>query len=204
MALLTPIVKAFFTDIGLEAANAGMQVYGGHGYIREHGMEQYVRDARITQIYEGTNGIQALDLVGRKVPAHFGRYLRHFFHPVQAYLETHASDPALAEFVEPLAKAFGRLQRATGWLAEAGTKDPEQAGAAASEYLRLFALVALGYMWVQMAQAAQQRLDGDNAGVVTTPGFYQAKVDTCRFICSGFYLKQAGCLPRSCRVQVQL
>jgi len=180
VALLTPIVKAFFTDIGLEVANLGMQVYGGHGYIREHGMEQYVRDARITQIYEGTNGIQALDLVGRKLSAHMGRYLRHFFHPVEAYLESHAAD---GEFVEPLAKAFGRLQRATAWLAQAGLKDPEQAGAAASEYLRLFALVALGYMWIQMAHVAQRRLDvdDDGTGVVTTPGFYQAKIDTCRF-----------------------
>ena len=181
VALMTPIVKAFFTDLGSEAANLGMQVFGGHGYIREHGMEQLVRDARITQIYEGTNGIQALDLVGRKLPAHTGRYLRRFFHPVDAYIEAHRDDPELKSLIEPLEKGFGRLQRATGWIAEQGLKDPAQGAAAASEYLRLFALVALCYMWVRMAQIAQQRLEDSDGAVVEDPAFYRAKLDTCRF-----------------------
>jgi butyryl-CoA dehydrogenase len=97
-------------------------MFGGHGYIRENGMEQYVRDARITQLYEGTNGIQALDLVARKLPAHTGRYLRSFFHPVQEFIEAHEDEEAMKEFVLPLAKAFGRLQRATGWIAQRGVR----------------------------------------------------------------------------------
>ena len=129
---MTPIVKAYFTDQGSACANLGVQVMGGHGYIRECGMEQLVRDARITQLYEGTNGIQALDLVGRKLPAHFGRYLRSFFHPVMAFIEQHQADPALAEFVLPLAKAFARLQQITLHVAQQGLKNPDEAGAASS------------------------------------------------------------------------
>ncbi|MCW8971199.1 MAG: acyl-CoA dehydrogenase C-terminal domain-containing protein, partial [Rhodospirillales bacterium] len=172
--LMTPMVKALFTDFGFDATNAGMQVFGGSGYIRETGVEQYVRDARIAQIYEGTNGIQALDMVGRKMPAHFGRYLRRFFHPVQAFIEEHAEDESMADFVMPLAKAFGRLQRATGYLAEKGMKNPDEAGAAASEYLRLFGLVAMAYIWARAAKVAMAKTDGEEAG------FYQAKLGTAR------------------------
>lgn len=171
VALLTPVVKAFITDLGSEVTNLGVQVYGGHGYIRDNGMEQFVRDARIGQIYEGTNGIQAMDLVGRKLPAHVGRLLRPFFHPLAAYLEAHAGDAALA----PLAKAFGRLQRATGWIGQRGLADPDEAGAAASDYLRLFGLVAMGYLWARMAEVAQAKVKGDE-GL-----FYRAKIDTARF-----------------------
>ena len=173
--LLTPVIKAAFTDIGFDVANLGVQVFGGHGYIREQGMEQYVRDARITQIYEGTNGIQALDLVGRKMAAHTGRFLRSFFHPVAAFIDDNLEDSALAEFVGPLAKAFGRLQRATGWLASKGLADAEEAAAAATDYLRLFALVALAYMWARMAAISLAKVDGDDGG------FHQAKLATARF-----------------------
>ena len=175
VALLTPMVKAYLTDHGFNAANLGVQVFGGHGFIREWGMEQLVRDARITQIYEGTNGIQALDLVGRKLSVGVGRLLRRFFHPVSAYIETASEDPAVAEFVLPLAKAFAKLQQATGWLAQAGLKDPEEAGAAATDYLRLFALVALGYMWCRMVQVALPKQAGDEAE------FYQSKIAAARF-----------------------
>ena len=175
VALLTPVVKAYLTDMASECANLGVQVMGGHGYIRESGMEQYVRDARVTQIYEGANGIQALDLVGRKLPAHTGRYLRRFFHPLAAFLEGHATDPRMAEFVEPLAKAFGRLQRATAAIAERGLADPEEAAAAAADYLRLFALTALAWMWALMAQAALANETADDSG------FYAAKLATARF-----------------------
>src|SRR3546814_4180804 len=113
---MTPIIKSFFTDAGFEVTNLGMQVYGGHGYIREHGMEQLVRDARIAQIYEGANGIQALDLVGRKLGQNMGRLLRRFFHPVQAYVEAGMTRPELAEFVAPLAKSLSRLQQSTLWI----------------------------------------------------------------------------------------
>ena len=176
-ALMTPIVKALFTDLGFEATSLGMQVYGGHGYIRDQGMEQYLRDARIAMIYEGTNGVQALDLVGRKLPAHMGRYLRAFFHPVLAFLDAKLDDDAMAPFVTPLSKAFGALQLATGFIAEKGLKDPEEAGAAATQYLRLFGLVALGYMWARMAEVALAKKDsaGDDAA------FYEAKLVTARF-----------------------
>ncbi|RCK54108.1 acyl-CoA dehydrogenase [Thalassospira profundimaris] len=173
--LMTPIVKALFTDWGFETANLGVQVFGGHGYIREWGMEQYVRDARIAQIYEGTNGIQALDLVGRKMGAKAGRYLRRFFHPVQEYIETHVSDEGLGDFVQPLAKAFMRLQQATAEIAQRGMKNPDEAGAAATEYLRLFGLVAVGFMWVRMAEIALKKQDDDS------DGFYKAKLVTARF-----------------------
>jgi hypothetical protein len=134
-----------------------------------------VRDARIAQIYEGTNGIQALDLVGRKLPRHMGRLLRRFFHPVEAFLEANQADPAMTEFVLPLAKAFGRLQQATAWVAQQGLRDPEEAGAAASDYLKLFALAALGYMWARMARASLAGVDGPRGP------FYGAKLDCARF-----------------------
>jgi butyryl-CoA dehydrogenase len=174
VSLLTPVLKAYLTDLGSECANLGLQVYGGHGYIREHGMEQYVRDARICQIYEGTNGVQAMDLVGRKLPAHGGRLLRRFFHPVSGYLEARRGDAALAPFVEPAAKALSRLQRATLVLARRGLKDPEEAGAAAAEYLHLFALVALAYLWCRAAEAAGR-------GGEHPAAFYRAKHHTARF-----------------------
>ncbi|MCR6632539.1 MAG: acyl-CoA dehydrogenase C-terminal domain-containing protein [Magnetospirillum sp.] len=176
VALITPIVKALMTDLGFEATNLGVQVFGGHGYIREHGMEQYVRDARIAQIYEGTNGVQALDLVGRKLPANAGRSLRRFFHPVSDYIAAKVEDETMGEFVQPLAKAFVRLQQATAQVARAGLANPDEAGAAASDYLRLFGLTALAYLWARMAEISLPRLgEGD------PDGFYAAKVNTARF-----------------------
>ena len=177
VALMTPIIKALFTDHGYEAANLAMQVHGGHGYIHEYGVEQFARDARITQIYEGANGIQALDLVGRKLPAGGGRLLRRFFHPMQDYLEQNMADQAMSEFVSPLVKAFSRLQQLTLWVAQQGLADPEEAGAAASEYLRFFGLVSLGWMWCRMAKVAQQKI----AAGQDPEGFYAAKLSTARF-----------------------
>ncbi|MHA1114413.1 MAG: acyl-CoA dehydrogenase C-terminal domain-containing protein, partial [Alphaproteobacteria bacterium] len=189
VALMTPVAKALFTDLGSEIANLGVQIYGGHGYIREHGMEQYVRDARITQLYEGTNGIQALDLVGRKLPVDAGRLLRGFFHPVNDFIEANDKDAALAPFVAPLARSFRALQGATAFLAQKGLADPEEAGAAASEYLRLFGLVALAFMWARMAEAAGAKAvaGGDDAD------FYRAKLGTARFYMARL-LPQAGAL----------
>ncbi len=186
--LMTPIVKAALTDLGFAAANHGLQVFGGHGYIREWGMEQLVRDARIAQLYEGTNGIQALDLVGRKLPTGTGRLLRRFFHPAMAFVEEHQADPDLAELVLPFAKALGRLQQATAWLAQAGLKDPTEGGAAASEYLRLFALTACAYMWVRMAKAALARPDD--------PEFARTKLGTARFFMARL-LPETGALFQS-------
>jgi len=189
-ALMTPIVKALFTDLGYEAASIGMQVYGGHGFIRDHGMEQYVRDARISMIYEGTNGIQALDLVGRKLPAHAGRYLRSFFHPVLAGLDEALEDEALSPLAQPLAKAFGALQLATAHIAQRGMKDPEEAGAAATEYLRLFGLVALGFMWLRSAKVAHTAL----AAGTGERDFYEAKLTTARFYMERILPQVAGLL----------
>ena len=139
--LMTPIIKAFFTDYGFEATNLAVQVHGGHGYIREHGMEQLVRDARISQIYEGANGIQALDLVGRKLPRRAGRYLRHFFHPAVAFIEENKDDPELADIVGPVGKALGKLQTATLVIAQRGLGDP---GGSRCRGLRLLADVRAG------------------------------------------------------------
>jgi len=175
VALMTPVMKAHFTDCGFEAANLAVQILGGHGYIRENGVEQLVRDARITQVYEGTNGIQALDLVGRKLSAHTGRQLRSFFHPAAAFIAANQENKAMQEFIEPLAKAFGRLQQATLIIAERGLKDPEEAGAAASDYLKLFALTAFAFIWARMAKVSLDKTGGEESG------FYEGKLATARF-----------------------
>ena len=178
VALLTPILKAYQTDMGSTVANLAVQTYGGHGYIWEHGVEQYVRDARIAEIYEGTNGIQALDLVGRKMGQGYGRLLRRFFHPLQEFLETEMNDESMQEFVMPLMKAFGKLQQSTAMIAQKGLKDPTEAGAASVDYLRQFALVALGYMWCRMVKVA---LKGQKEGGRFAPQFYASKIKTARF-----------------------
>ena len=187
VALMTPVVKALFTDLGFESANLAVQTYGGHGYIRDHGMEPLVRDARIEMIYEGTNGIQALDLVGRKLPANMGRSLRRFFHPVAEFIAAHEAHPALGKLVQGFGRAFGALQLASGFIAEKGLADAEEAGAAATDYLRLFGLVALGFMWVRMAVIAAEKVQ---LGAVDAP-FYQAKLATARFYVERV-LPQAG------------
>ena len=187
--LMTPVVKALFTDLGFEAASLGMQVYGGHGYIRDHGMEQYARDARIAMVYEGTNGIQALDLVGRKMPVGAGRLLRPFFHPVSAWIEAKKDDAHIAPLVKPLSRAFGALQLATSYVAQKGMADPEEAGAAATEYLRLLGLVALAFMWARMADVAARKLPAANGEA----SFYKAKLSTAQFYMERV-LPQAGAL----------
>jgi alkylation response protein AidB-like acyl-CoA dehydrogenase len=190
VAMMTPVVKALFTDLGFELSSMALQVYGGHGYIRDHGMEQLVRDARICMIYEGANGIQALDLVGRKLPAHMGRLLRGFFHPVQDFIEQNSADP----LVPPLAKAFASLQQATAHIATVSLKDQEEAGAAATDYLRLLGLVALGFMWARSAKIAAEKLPGANGDA----GFYQAKLTTAQFYMDRL-LPQASALWASIR-----
>ena len=178
VALMIPVVKAYMTDMGFEVANLTIQIYGGHGYIRENGVEQYARDSRIAMIYEGTNGIQALDLVGRKMPQAYGRLLRQFFHPVSQFIEDNQADESLQEFVLPLAKAFAKLQQATAVIAQKGMKDPNEAGAASSDYLRMFALTAMGFMWAQMAKVAAAKL---KSGAGDRAEFYESKVLTARF-----------------------
>jgi alkylation response protein AidB-like acyl-CoA dehydrogenase len=174
VALMTPIVKGYLTDHGFEAANLAVQVHGGHGYIHEYGVEQLVRDARITQIYEGTNGIQALDLVGRKMGQDYGRLLRRFFHPAAAFIEDHQSEAEMAEFLLPFGKAMAKLQQATVTIAQKGLAKPEEAGAAATDYARMFGLVVFGFLWCRMAKIALDKHSED-------PAFYGAKLATARF-----------------------
>src|SRR5690349_16649235 len=177
VSLLTPVIKGYLTDRGFEVAVNMQQIYGGHGYIAEWGMEQFVRDARIAQIYEGTNGIQAMDLVGRKLGANGGRAVRAFFALVGNDIADAkaAGDPAGVGAA--LEGAVGHLQAATMWLAQNGMADPNHAGAGAYAYMELMGLVSLGWMWLKMA-AASTRLK-DEAG--EDKAFHEAKLVTARF-----------------------
>jgi alkylation response protein AidB-like acyl-CoA dehydrogenase len=180
LGLLTPVIKGYLTDKGFAAAVHAQQVLGGHGYIREHGIEQFVRDARITQIYEGTNGIQAMDLVGRKLPREGGRAVRAFFELVGGDIAEAkaAGDPGgVASALEP---ALQDLQAATMWLAQNGMADPDNAGAGAYAYMELMGLVSLGWMWLKMAAAAQRALDEGS----DDREFLDAKLTTARFYAS--------------------
>src|SRR4249919_1671400 len=154
MGLLTPVIKGVLTDSGFANAVLAQQIFGGHGYIAEHGMEQFVRDSRIAQIYEGANGIQALDLVGRKLGKDGGRAVMAFFNEVQGYVKEHTGDAGMKLLVEPVGKALGHLQQATMWFMQNAMGKPDNAGAGATDYMHLFGLVALGYMWARMAEAA--------------------------------------------------
>jgi alkylation response protein AidB-like acyl-CoA dehydrogenase len=177
LGLITPVIKGYLTDKGFDAAVNAQQVFGGHGYIREHGMEQFVRDARITQIYEGTNGIQAMDLVGRKLPKDGGRAVRAFFEMVGREIADAkaAGDPGgVAAALEP---ALMDLQAATMWLAQNGMTNPDNAGAGAYAYMDLMGLVSLGWMWLKMSAASSRALS-DGAGDQT---FHEMKLTTARF-----------------------
>ena len=158
MGLLTPVIKGMLTDTGFANTVMAQQMFGGHGYIAEHGMEQFVRDARIAMIYEGANGIQALDLVGRKLPKDGGRALQAFFAEVQGFIKEQGADTAMKVYVEPLGKALGHLQQATMWFMANAMAKPDNAGAGSTDYLHMFGLCALGYMWAKMAAAANAKL----------------------------------------------
>ncbi len=162
MALLTPVIKGVLTDRGFANTVLAQQIYGGHGYIAEHGMEQFVRDARIAMLYEGANGIQALDLVGRKLAQDNGRALQAFFGELQDYIKQHG-DAAMKPFVDPLATALDHLQEATMWLMRNAPATPDNAAAGATDYMHLMGLVALGYMWCRIVEAARARLAVDDA-----------------------------------------
>ncbi len=177
--LMTPVVKGYLTDGGTEMANLAMQCLGGYGYIKEYGVEQYARDARIAQIYEGTNGIQAMDLVGRKLPYKTGAYLAAFFHPCQLFIEAHAKDEAMQEFITPLSKHLDYLRKGSLWLAKEGLNNPNQAAAGATEYLRMFGLVTFAYIWARQAKIAFDALQQQPDAVKTK--FYNDKLDTARF-----------------------
>ena len=171
VALLTPVAKAFLTDLGLETTVHGQQVFGGHGYIREWGQEQLVRDVRITQIYEGTNGIQALDLVGRKIVGNKGAYYRVFADEIRQFIAAQHSD--LNEFTQPLAAALDTLDQLTAWVLDRSQNNPNEIGAASVEYLHVFGYTTYAYMWALMAKAALGK-EADEA-------FYVSKLGTARF-----------------------
>jgi alkylation response protein AidB-like acyl-CoA dehydrogenase len=177
ISLLTPVIKGYLTDRGFESAVAAQQVFGGHGYIREWGMEQFVRDARIAQIYEGTNGIQAMDLVGRKLGQNGGRAIGLFLQTVGRDIADAraAGDPA--GVAAPLEQALGELQQATMWLAQNGLADPDHAGAGAYAYMNLMGVVTLGWMWLKMAGASARLLDAEGED----RSFHEAKLATARF-----------------------
>ncbi len=158
MALLTPVVKAFLTDRGFKACSDAVQVHGGSGFTEHFPVSQYLRDCRISMIYEGTNGVQALDLVGRKLAADGGRGVMTFFAEVDAFVAAHQGDETLAVFTAGLGSAKAQLQDATLWLMQNGLANPDNAGAASSDYLQLFGLTALAYMWAMMAKAAQAKV----------------------------------------------
>ncbi|WP_274630145.1 acyl-CoA dehydrogenase C-terminal domain-containing protein [Arvimicrobium flavum] len=178
LGLMTPIVKGVLTDKGFEHAVMAQQVFGGHGYIEEHGMSQFVRDARIAMIYEGANGVQALDLVGRKLAQNGGRAVQAFFKEVGEFCETNRSDEKMAPYTKALKKGLNDLQAATMWLMQNAMQRPDNAGAASTDYLHLFGLVALGYMWGQMVKAAQQKLTG---GAGDAAPFCEHKLVTGRY-----------------------
>jgi acyl-CoA dehydrogenase len=158
MGLLTPVIKGALTDLGFANTVMAQQIYGGHGYIAEHGMEQFVRDARITMMYEGANAIQALDLVGRKLPKDGGRALQAFFGEVSAFLKEISADETMKPYAGPLATALGHLQQATMWFMQNAQAKPDNAGAGSTDYMHLFALVALGFMSCRIVRAANARL----------------------------------------------
>ena len=169
MGLLTPVIKALLTDQGFANAVAAQQMFGGHGYIVETGVEQFVRDARISMIYEGANGIQALDLVGRKLGRDGGRAITTFFGEVTAFAKENAGNEALKPYIAPLSAALKDLQQATMWLMQNALAKPDNAGAASTDYLHLFGLVTLGYMWARMAKVAQDKLaDGGDQAYLKT------------------------------------
>lgn len=178
LALMTPVVKGVLTDKGFEHAVMAQQVFGGHGYIEEHGMSQFVRDARIAMIYEGTNGIQALDLVGRKLAQNGGRAVQAFFKEVGDFCEAHRADETMAPYTKALKKGLNDLQAATMWLMQNAVQKPDNAGAASVDYMHLTGLVALGYMWGRMVKTARDRLA---AGADGDTSFLEAKLVTGRY-----------------------
>ena len=178
ISLLTPIIKGFLTDKGFETAVAAQQVFGGHGYIEEQGMSQFVRDARIAMIYEGANGVQALDLVGRKLAADGGRHVMAFFEIVKAFLKENEGDARLkADFLDPLKAASKDLQAAGMFFMANGMKNPDAALAGSYDFMHLFGHTCLGLMWARMAKAARAALDTGTAD----PAFYETKLATGRY-----------------------
>lgn len=176
MGLITPVLKAYLTDKGFHVASLAMQVHGGSGYTEHFPASQYLRDARITMIYEGTNGIQALDLVGRKLPSNGGRAIMSWFADIDAFVTENGEDEAIKPFVDGLADTKKKLQDGTMWLMQNGMANPDNAGAASTDYLHIFGLTALAYMWAQMAKSAQTKIAAGDADP-----YYVTKLQTGRY-----------------------
>lgn len=191
ISLLTPVIKGYGTDKGYEVCTNSQQVFGGHGYIEEWGMSQYVRDARIAMIYEGTNGVQAMDLVGRKLAQNGGRAVQLFFKTVDDEVAAAKSNEALTDLATRLEKANGELKAATMWFMQNGMTNPNNVGAGAHSYMHIMGIVAVGLMWLRMAKAASELLaagDGDKA-------FLETKLITARFFAERI-MPEAGALRR--------
>ncbi len=192
MGLLTPVIKGVLTDQGFANTVMAQQMFGGHGYIAEHGMEQFVRDARIAQIYEGANGIQALDLVGRKLGKDGGRALMAFINEVGTYLKEKGADDTMKPYVMPMSASLGHLQQASMWFMQNAMTKPDNAGAGATDYMHMFGLVALGYMWCKIAEASIAKLPKANGSAPT----YSAKLVTARFFMERMLPETAAHLAR--------
>ncbi|UZD91594.1 acyl-CoA dehydrogenase C-terminal domain-containing protein [Cognatishimia activa] len=177
VSLLTPVIKGFLTDQGYDMTVQAQQVYGGHGYIEEHGMSQFTRDARITMIYEGANGVQALDLVGRKLAQDGGKHVMAFFDLVKSFCKEHGEDEAMADFIEPLKTASKHLQAAGMYFMQNGMKNPNHALAGSYDFMHLFGHVCLGLMWGRMARASLDAIAADTADVA----FHETKLATARY-----------------------
>jgi alkylation response protein AidB-like acyl-CoA dehydrogenase len=191
MGLMTPVMKGVMTGTGFANTVLAQQMFGGHGYIAEHGMEQFVRDARISMIYEGANGVQALDLVGRKLPRDGGRAIMAFFAEVGAFVKENSGNDAMKPYVGPLSTALGHLQQATGWLMQNALAKPDNAGAAATDFMELFGLVAFAYMWARMAKVASDKIAASGA----TP-YLKTKLVTGKFFMERMLPETAAHLAR--------
>ncbi|MEJ5991277.1 acyl-CoA dehydrogenase C-terminal domain-containing protein [Ramlibacter sp. PS3R-8] len=197
VALLTPIVKAFLTDNGHIATNACMQVFGGHGYIQEWGMEQFVRDNRINMIYEGTNTVQSLDLLGRKILGNQGATLKKFGKLVAQLVEEEGVNEKMAEFINPVAYLGDQITKFTTEIGFKGFQNPDEVGGAAVDYLRVAGHLVFGYFWARMAQVALREIESGN-----TDPFYQAKLQTARFYFARLFPETAS-LMRTARSGVK-
>jgi alkylation response protein AidB-like acyl-CoA dehydrogenase len=175
--LMTPVIKAFFTDQGFECANMAMQCFGGHGYIRDNGMEQFVRDGRINQTYEGANGVQAMDLVGRKLARRGGAAPLALFNLIGGWLSENERDEKLATYTKPVRRGLETLQSATMWLAQNGLANPNNAGAGAVDYLRMMGIVVVGWMWARMAKLSLEKL----AANPSNAPFYKNKLNAAGY-----------------------
>jgi alkylation response protein AidB-like acyl-CoA dehydrogenase len=191
LGLLTPVIKGYGTDLGYKVATDMQQIWGGHGYIVENGMEQFVRDARIAMIYEGANGVQAMDLVGRKLALNGGRAIQALFAEVGKEVAATKGDERLADLAGRVEKANGELQAATLWLMNNALTNPDNAGAAAYDFMHLTGIVALGLMWLRIGRAAAAALDAGSE----EKAFYEAKLVTARYF-GERYTPEAGALRR--------